>query len=223
MLSMANAVIESNSTREIWMFYGVRNLREPIHNGYLRELSHKHDHFNYVVCCSNPDPDDLQGRDFDHHGRIDTDLLKQHLKTNNYDFFICGPPPLMSALTQALAAWGVPKSDIRTEAFGPASVPKPKKKEATKAVATANAIKVEFTRSKKSANWDSTSNNLLDFGEDNGALMQGGCRVGNCGTCEVAVLSGEVEYNCDPEYSDLGEGCCLACISTPKGNVVLDA
>jgi len=142
------------------------------------------------------------------------------LKSNNYEFFICGPSPMMAAVTKALADWGVPESDIRTEAFGPASVPKPKKEVAAPA---ASAITIKFSRSQKSVKWDGKSNSLLEFGEGVGADMQGGCRVGNCGTCEVAVLAGEVEYNCKPEYADLGDGCCLACISTPKGDLVLDA
>jgi len=37
------------------------------------------------------------------------------------------------------------------------------------------------------------------------------------------LISGEVEYLQQPEYSDLEERCCLTCISVPKGDVVLDA
>lgn len=219
-LSMASTVVESGSGREIWMFYGVRNGREHILSGYLRELSHQHDQFHFVACYSNPGPDDVEGRDYDYRGRIDRNLLQRYLKSSNYEFFVCGPPPMMSAVTKALVDWSVPESEIRTEAFGPASVPKRKKEVATPAT---SAVKITFSRSQKTVAWDGKSNSLLDFGEDVGAQVQGGCRVGNCGTCEVAVLAGEVEYNCKPEYSDLGDGCCLACISTPKGDLVLDA
>jgi hypothetical protein len=220
LLSMASTVIATGSPREIWMFYGVRNGREHVLIGFLREMSRQQDNFHFVACYSCPDPDDVEGRDYDYRGRIDRQLLQRYLKSNNYEFFICGPSPMMSAVTKSLADWGVPESDIRSEAFGPASVPKPKKEVAAPA---ASAITIKFSRTQKSVPWDGKSNSLLEFGESVGAEVQGGCRVGNCGTCEVAVLSGEVEYNCKPEYADLGDGCCLACISTPKGNLVLDA
>lgn len=218
---MVSAVVASGSAREVWLFYGVRNGRDHALREQLRELDHKNSNVRVVTCYSSPAEQDLEGRDFDHAGRITTDLLQSYLETNNYEFFVCGPPPMMAAITKSLAEWGVPKADIRTEAFGPASVPKKSPPKDTKEKPA--VFKVEFAKSKKVIDWDGKFDSLLDLGDSVGAEVEGGCRAGNCGTCEIAVLSGEVEYNRDPEYPDIKEGCCLACIGVPKGNLVLDA
>ena len=53
-----------------------------------------------------------------------------------------------------------------------------------------------------------------------------GCRTGSCGTCRVAMKSGNVRYNvrynveADAEHE---EGSCLTCIAVPVGELVLDA
>jgi len=52
--------------------------------------------------------------------------------------------------------------------------------------------------------------------------MPSGCRAGNCGTCQIAVRQGEVNYTSEHDV-DVEEGSCLTCISVPKGNLVLDA
>jgi ferredoxin-NADP reductase len=219
---MLSAVVSSGREREVWLFYGVRNGRDHALKEALRELDHKHPHVHVVTCYSDPEKKDALGRDFDHAGRITTELLQAYLETNNYEFFVCGPPPMMDAITKSLAEWGVPKADIRTEAFGPASVPK-KKSPPKDAAAKPAVFKIEFSKSKKTVDWDGKFDCLLDLGDFVGADLEGGCRAGNCGTCEVAVLSGEIEYNRDPEFPDIKDGCCLACIGVPKGNLVLDA
>ena len=79
-----------------------------------------------------------------------------------------------------------------------------------------------FSKSGTVANWTSQSGSLLDFAEEKGVAIDFGCRAGNCGTCITAVKEGEVDYLNEP--GDMPEaGSCLACISVPKGNLVLDA
>ena len=52
--------------------------------------------------------------------------------------------------------------------------------------------------------------------------IEAGCRAGNCGTCLVAIKSGEVEYLTN-HGADVEEGSCLTCICKPKADLVLDA
>ncbi|MGH7818302.1 MAG: 2Fe-2S iron-sulfur cluster-binding protein [Candidatus Binatia bacterium] len=52
--------------------------------------------------------------------------------------------------------------------------------------------------------------------------MDSGCREGNCGTCQVAVRSGEVEYLRPPSF-EYQAGTCLTCCSIPKSAIELDA
>jgi ferredoxin len=62
----------------------------------------------------------------------------------------------------------------------------------------------------------------LDFSEARGIKIDAGCRAGNCGTCLVAIKSGEVEY-LTSQGASAETGSCLTCICKPKGNLVLDA
>lgn len=53
------------------------------------------------------------------NGYVSVDLIKAELTGNleDYDFYLCGPPPMMNAVTQGLLEQGVAKEHIRTERF----------------------------------------------------------------------------------------------------------
>jgi len=55
-----------------------------------------------------------------------------------------------------------------------------------------------------------------------GIGIASGCRAGNCGTCVLAMQSGEVSY-IQPPGSPPEARTCLTCIAQPKGDIVLDA
>ncbi len=224
MLSMLNAIVAANSSREVWLFYGCRNGREHVSQSHLRRLAYVHENIHVVVCYSAPEEADIQDRDYDHKGHISLDLIKQHLPTSNYRFFLCGPPPMMKSVTGALSEWGVPKEDVRSEAFGPASIKarKPATPKDSAEKGAAQKFKIQFSKSSKEAIWNGKAANLLEFSQDQGVEIDSACCAGSCGTCQVAVKSGEVGYETAPEF-DVEEGCCLTCVGCPKGDVVLDA
>lgn len=219
-LSMLNAVVESGSMREVWFFLGVRNSRHHPMKQHLKTLARKNQNIHLCVCYSQPTEGCIKGRDFDHVGHVSVDLVRQFLKSNGYEFYLCGPPPMMSALYEQLGAWGVPEPRINFEAFGPATVKQ--LKGSHDPVPVQREINVTFTRTEKSAAWDPETGSLLDFAEDQGVSIDYGCRAGNCGTCLTAIESGEVEYVGTPgEMPE--QGSCLVCLSIPKSDLKLDA
>lgn len=219
-ISMMSAVIEDRSSRECWLFYGVRNGNEPMKKEWLRSLNDQHPNLHVVLCYSDALDHEMEGRDFDYRGYVSCDLLQQKLGSNNYLFYMCGPPGMMESMQKSLKHWGVPEKDIITESFGPASIPKPKPKPA--AAAAASGLKISFSRTGKEVPWDGSHGSILDFAEASGVDLDCSCRAGSCGSCQVAIKSGDVEYSCDPSY-DVEDGCCLTCICSPKGDLVLDA
>jgi ferredoxin-NADP reductase len=221
-LSMLNALCETGSRQEIWFFLGVRNSREHVQKSHLERLAAEFDNVKLNVCYSDPIPEDKPNVDYQHQGRVGLDLFKQVLPSNNFDFYICGPPPMMNAVTEGLAQWGVPEDDVHFEAFGPASVKKKPADENKQDGSAAAAFAVTFARSQKTVTWDGTEASLLDFAEANGIAMDSGCRAGNCGSCITALKSGNVEYLNEPG-SMPETGSCLTCISIPQGDVTLDA
>ena len=127
---------------------------------------------------------------------------------------------MMDSITHDLSKWGVPDSKIHFEAFGPATVKKVASHEAT-LIAQTSGISINFAKSKKDVVWNGMSSCLLDFVESSGIAMESGCRAGNCGTCSIAIRSGEVEYLSAPG-AIVEQGSCLTCISVPKTDLILD-
>ena len=221
-LSMLNAVVADASKRETWFFYGVRNSQEHILSDHFRSIAAQHDHIHMNVCYSDPSSNDSQGEHYDHAERISVDLFKQRLPSNNYDFYICGPPPMMQSLTTGLEQWGVPKDRVHFEAFGPATVKRTARKPDTSSAADSDAAQVTFSKSGKTMAWDPSYDSLLEFAEAQGIDIESGCRAGNCGTCLTAIKSGNVRYATEPG-AEPEEGSCLTCVCIPQGPLVLDA
>lgn len=126
----------------------------------------------------------------------------------------------MAALVPALADWGVPKSDIHFESFGPASSgyvqPSAVGSQLTR------PLDVQFRRSRRTVAWTGEDASLLDFAERHGISVESGCRSGSCGTCETRLVSGEVRYGGKPDF-EVPAGVCLLCVGMPVSNLVLEA
>ncbi|MCA3863660.1 MAG: 2Fe-2S iron-sulfur cluster binding domain-containing protein, partial [Burkholderia sp.] len=80
---------------------------------------------------------------------------------------------------------------------------------------------VQFTRSRRTATWTPRDGSLLSFAERLGIALPSGCRVGQCESCAVKVVSGEVTHlsGHGPDESDM----CLACQAIPATDVSIDA
>lgn len=221
-LSMLNGICESGSTREVWFFYGLRNSREHVMKEHLEKVANEHKNVHLQVCYSSPLDTDVEGHDYQQAARVSVDLFKEVLPSSNYDYYMCGPPPMMNSIVPDLEAWGVPKGNIHYEAFGPATVKKAKEAKPPAEAAGGDAIEVVFAKSGKTCTWDPQASSLLDFAEDNDVVIDSGCRAGNCGTCITAIKSGEVDYVGEPG-AEPEAGSCLTCISVPKSKLTLDA
>jgi hypothetical protein len=222
MLCMANAIAASGSKREAWFFFGVRNQREHIHKAELEKLAAENDNIHLHVCYSKPGEQDVQGRDYHHEGRVGIELLKELLPSNNFEYYLCGNGAFMKSITDGLEAWGVPDKDVHFEAFGPATV---KKKTVAPTVAETTylaKINVTFGRSGNIVRWEPAAENILEFARAQGVKIDSGCCAGSCGSCAVAIKSGEVDYLKKPDVTPEA-GTCLTCVCRPKNDLVLDA
>jgi uncharacterized protein len=221
MLAMLNTLVAMRSTREVHFFYGVRNRAEHAMKDHLAKIATENPNVHLHVCYSKPDEGHKEGQDYQHAGRVSVELFKQILPSNNYDFYICGPGPLMESLTTGLSEWGVPDKNVHFETFGPSSVKKVAEVPASTA-APGQTFSIEFKKSGKKLTWAHGCTNILQLAMDNEINIPSGCRAGSCGTCQVAVFSGEVAYVTPSDFAT-ERGTRLTCIGAPKGDVVLDA
>lgn len=219
LLSMLEWCVAQPATREVWLFYGVRNGREAAFAPHLRDLAKQRPKIHVNLCLSNPLPEDQQGVNYEHQGRVDVALLRAALPLKPFHYYICGPGAMMESLVPALQDWGVPDPCIHYEAFGPATVTR--SNTASSAAAPEPAVEVTFARSGKRALWTSGSGSLLEFAEAQGVAIDSGCRAGGCGTCQTTIRAGEVAYLQTPDH-DPEPGSCLMCVCVPRTAVTLE-
>ena len=222
MLCMTNAIAASGSKREAWFFFGVRNQREHIHKAELEKLAAENDNIHLHVCYSKPSEKDIKGKDYHHEGRVGIELLKELLPSNNFEYYLCGNGAFMKSITDGLEVWGVPDKDVYFEAFGPATVKKKTAAPTPEETTHLAKINVTFGRSGKTIRWEPATENLLEFARAQGVKIDSGCCAGSCGSCVVAIKSGEVDYLKKPDASPEA-GTCLTCVCRPKNDLVLDA
>jgi len=215
--SMLSALV--SSSRDAWFFYGTRNSRQHPWKEELQTLARQHANIRMVVCYSDPLSEDVVGQDYDHAGHMSLELLKKSLPSARADFFVCGPPTLMSAMTAGLEQWGVPSEQVHFEAFGPATV---RRAASPAAGPDEGSVNVTFARSGKTCAWDPQAESVLGLAEQAGVAIESGCRAGSCGTCETPLRSGRVAYATAPGVRP-APGSCLTCVAVPDGDLVLDA
>ncbi len=217
-MSMLRWCLAEQPASTMHLFYGVRNGGEQAFKQLLEQLAMQHANVHLNVVYSRPEAGELAGRDYQHEGRVDVELLRRALPHGRHQFYVCGPPALMETLVPALVEWGVPRADLHFEAFGPATVRLP----GESAAGLVEPVEVRFTRSGRTLVWDGQDASLLDFAERHGVSIESGCRAGGCGTCETKVVSGTVRYGSKPDH-DVTVGRCLLCVGIPGSALVLEA
>ena len=226
MISMLNHIVDQGSGRPVWFIHGVQNGDEHAFGAHVRELAVAHENVCAHIVYTEPGPGDVQGRDYDAEGFITIPMLESLLEGPDADFYLCGPPPFMKALFNALLGWGVGESRIYYEFFGPASVLKEGGEEADKpapkAAAPADGMMVTFQSSGVTVPWDPAKDNILELAEANGVIADFSCRSGVCHTCMCELIEGEVEYVNDDAMLPDDDSDVLICSSIPKTDIIID-
>ena len=86
-------------------------------------------------------------------------------------------------------------------------------------------VKVEFDRTGKVVEVDDPDVTILEIALENDIEIPHDCEVGVCGSCNLLLLSGEVEMDVDDalEEEEKEAGYILACSSRPITDMVVDA
>ncbi len=167
-------------------------------------------------------------------GLLSRATLQALLPLDDYEVYLCGPPPFMQALYTQLLSLGVRKERIAYEFFGPASLTlgDGTVEKTAAAITAANdpppaagvpdgAISVRLGCSGRELAWTDTSPSLLAFLEEHGIEPAFSCRAAICGTCEQGLIAGDVAYHEEP-LDPLPDGRVLLCCSRPVSSIVLD-
>jgi len=223
LISMLNAITEKDpqgklSNRETWFFLGCHNRLDHVMKEHFKRVAKTHKNVSLHVCYSKPIENDIVGNGYHHKGRVTVELLKKVLPSNNYEFYFCGPPKMMGDLHEGLGEWGVPEDSLHFEAFNSATINTIAGSESKE---TESALKITFSQSQKTLPWNPSAGSLLAFAEENGIMLNSGCRAGNCGSCITPIKRGLVTYLVEPGKKPDARSC-LTCISIPKTDLTLD-
>lgn len=215
-LSMASSIVHDRQQRSVYLFAGFRNSSEHPCRDQLAEIAKSPD-IHCDISYSKPLATDRIGNDYNHLGHASILRLRQVLPSNNFQFYVCGPPSMMEELVPALWKWGVPETHVHFEAFGPASL-----KGLQKHTNLTTPCQVGFAKSHSELTWKGEFSSLLEFADQEGIVLDSGCRVGSCGQCALKVLDGKVSHTKTPGVP-LAADECLTCIGVPEGDIVLEA
>ena len=226
-LAMLNALAEQQSRRQIWWLHGARNGQEHAFAAEARVLVASMPNVRARVYYSHPDPDDVEGRDFDSAGRLTASLLAELEPPSDGEAYLCGPTAFMDDISAGLAALGFDASGIHTEPFGPAAsetpgiAATPARAPHPPAGQPGNGPTIAFARSDLTIPWTSDYGTLLELAEACDVPVRWSCRTGVCHTCETTLIAGNVDYNPDPVEPPT-DGSVLICCSQPRDDIVLD-
>lgn len=159
-----------------------------------------------VTYYRSPTAHDRLGVDYDRTGDLafdpDSFASKKPLA------YLCGSPRFLAAAEKGLAEQGMPAFDVFSELFTSEVTVPPELLPQTIRIAGTEA----------SFPWHAGIGTLLDAADAAGVSMPSGCRVGQCESCMVRVVSGQVlhltPYDGPPDQ-------CLTCQAVPLGPVEL--
>lgn len=116
--SMIHEQLGRNTSRRISYFYGARSVADLFYVDEFERLSSEHDNFGWTVALSDPAPGDRwQGRTGFIH-EVVLNALRDHPAPEDCEYYLCGPPVMISSVLSALDNLGVEPHSIFNDDFG---------------------------------------------------------------------------------------------------------
>ena len=114
-----NEILYKKSGRKIDYWYGGRGIKDLFYVEEFDELAERYANFRWqpVLSAAETDDDWLGPTGYVHTAAREG--LQKHLDTPaDCEYYICGPPPMLSATRQMLADLGIPEDQVFFDDFG---------------------------------------------------------------------------------------------------------
>ncbi|MGL4512462.1 MAG: ferric reductase-like transmembrane domain-containing protein [Lacipirellulaceae bacterium] len=233
LMSIARYLTDTCWTGRIDFVFAARESAGVIFRDELEALRQRFSNLHVHLILSDADQDP--------HWRGDRGRLsKQYLVDRVPELvkrlvYLCGPKPMMDAVTAMLVEAGVPAERVLTEAFvsprgldtAPGSVAPvaqfAQPDGATEVAPPATAM-VRFAKSRLTAT-AIDGQTLLELSEQAGAPIPFECRAGVCGQCKVRLKAGTVSMDAEDALAprEKAAGWVLACQSHALEDLVVEA
>lgn len=104
--------------RKMSFWYGARSRQEMFYDEEFRELANRFDNFEYHVALSEPQPEDnWEGLVGFVHQCLHEEYLNTHPDPTEIEYYLCGPPMMIKAVSEMLDSLGVEPGMIAYDAF----------------------------------------------------------------------------------------------------------
>lgn len=116
--AMIHEQLQLRSDRKMRYFYGARSAADLFYVDEFADLSKRHDRFAWTPVLSDPAPGDnwLGETGFVHE--VLAKFLSRHPAPEDCEYYLCGPPVMISAVRATLKRLGVESSSIFFDDFG---------------------------------------------------------------------------------------------------------
>ncbi|WP_064697685.1 NADH:ubiquinone reductase (Na(+)-transporting) subunit F [Rhizobium aegyptiacum] len=112
-------LVNLGTKRPISFWYGARSRQELFYADEYEALCAAHPNFRWAVALSEPQPrDKWTGLIGFIHEVLYEQLLKDHPEPEECEYYLCGPPLMIKAVTRTLDDLGVPPENILFDDFG---------------------------------------------------------------------------------------------------------
>lgn len=217
LMSSTRFLTDQSWMGDIWLIYACPRLDGVIFREELDYLAKRHPNLHLTLVLSDEPSTAWAGA----RGFVTPEVLKQAVPDlGTRRIHLCGPPPMMEAVKNALAQLGVAADHIHTELFLTPEV----KRTPVEAVTAAAVATCSFSRSGKKSPLP-PDRTVLEAAEEVGVAIDYSCRQGFCGACKVKLVAGHVSMDVEDGLTaaDKAAGLILACQAKAKQDVTVEA
>lgn len=113
--AMLEKIAEEGSEHPLHLIYGVTNDFDLVELDRLQALAARIPNFSYSACVANPESQHPL------KGYVTQHIEPQHLNEGDVDVYLCGPPPMVEAVSQYIREQGITPANFYYEKFAAAA------------------------------------------------------------------------------------------------------
>ncbi|HDS0917342.1 TPA: ring-hydroxylating dioxygenase ferredoxin reductase family protein [Pseudomonas putida] len=113
--AMLEKIAEQGSEHPLHLIYGVTNDFDLVELDRLQALAARIPNFTYSACVANPDSQ------YPQKGYVTQHIEPRHLNDGDVDLYLCGPPPMVEAVSQYVREKGITPANFYYEKFAAAA------------------------------------------------------------------------------------------------------
>lgn len=108
-----------HTKRKVSFWYGARSLKEAPYRDEFDQIAAENPNFKWTLALDSPQPEDnWTGPVGFIHQVIFDNYLKNHENPEDIEYYLCGPPMMIQAVTKMLYDLGVPDENVMYDNFG---------------------------------------------------------------------------------------------------------